>query len=92
MMILIMVKNRMRLRPMNKIMILIRERIVDTNSIFILWIIIMTKLASKADRTKLKIKKMLRDIYEHHFVVVKAVLQGIVLLCIVEAGQELLML
>ena len=92
MMILIMVKNRMKLRPMNKMIILIRERIVDTNSIFILWIIIMTKLASKADRTKLKIKKMLRDIYEHHFVVVKAVLQGIVLLCIVEAGQELLML
>ena len=78
MMILIMVKNRMKLRPMNKMMILIRERIVGKNSIFILWIIIMTKLASKADRTKQKIKKMPRDIYKHHFVVAKAVPQGIV--------------
>ena len=47
-----MVKNRMKLRPMNKMIILIRERIVDTNSIFILCKV----------------------------------------LCIVEAGQELLML
>ena len=36
MMIFIMVKNRMKLRPMNKMMILIRERIVETNSVFIL--------------------------------------------------------
>ena len=77
----------MKLRPMNKMMILIRERIVETNSVFILWIIIMTAARligpSRKSRRCQEISTSITLWLPRLFPKV---------LCIVEAGQELLVL